>query len=121
MAAEEQMEAREMAMAMAIAPVLKLYVANVYPNRREETPPEVLTRCSFVAADICFEGATPKLDLWHVTRGPLQSMEEWAARKQAFDEAMAELTTAQGKYVCRPCGARRQPSCFNVHVPGKSL
>ena len=46
MAAEEQMEAREMAMAMAIAPVLKLYVANVYPNRREETPPEVLTRCS---------------------------------------------------------------------------
>ena len=34
-----------------------------------------------------------------MTRGPLQSMEEWAARKQAFDEAMAEFTTAQGEYV----------------------
>ena len=99
MAAEEQMEAREMAMAMAIAPVLKLYVANVYPNRREETPPEVLTRCSFVAADICFEGATPKLVLWHVTSGPLQSKEEWNFVKKAFDEAMAEFTTAQGEYV----------------------
>ena len=45
-AAEGRMEARDMAMAMAGASVLKLCVANTFPCRLPETAPEVSTRCS---------------------------------------------------------------------------